>query len=43
MAKQVTLHVRVLNCQGSGTNTGVIAGVDWVTSQHAAGTSPWPT
>jgi subtilisin family serine protease len=39
VAKQVTLHaVRVLNCQGSGTNTGVIAGVDWVTSQHAAGT-----
>jgi subtilisin family serine protease len=30
-AKSVTLHaVRVLNCQGSGTNSGVIAGVDWV-------------
>ena len=27
VAKQVTLHaVRVLNCQGSGTNSGVIAG-----------------
>ncbi|HEY6416132.1 MAG TPA: S8 family serine peptidase, partial [Acidimicrobiales bacterium] len=39
VAKQVTLHaVRVLNCQGSGTNAGVIAGVDWVTGQHAAGT-----
>ena len=39
VAKSVTLHaVRVLNCQGSGTNTGVIAGVDWVTSQHAPGT-----
>ncbi|MGH3310157.1 MAG: S8 family peptidase [Streptomyces sp.] len=24
--------VRVLNCEGSGTNSGVIAGVDWVTS-----------
>ncbi|MGH3323147.1 MAG: S8 family peptidase [Streptomyces sp.] len=24
--------VRVLNCQGSGTNSGVIAGVDWVTA-----------
>ncbi|MGK5631862.1 S8 family peptidase [Streptomyces sp. URMC 123] len=23
--------VRVLNCQGSGSNSGVIAGVDWVT------------
>ena len=35
LAKQVTLHaVRVLNCQGSGTNSGVIAGVDWVTANH---------
>ena len=24
--------VRVLDCQGSGTNAGVIAGIDWVTS-----------
>jgi subtilisin family serine protease len=29
--------VRVLDCQGSGSNSGVIAGVDWVTSNHAAG------
>jgi subtilisin family serine protease len=35
VAKQVTLHpVRVLNCQGSGTTSGVIAGVDWVTANH---------
>jgi subtilisin family serine protease len=35
VAKQVTLHaVRVLNCQGSGTTAGVIAGVDWVTQNH---------
>ena len=35
LAKQVTIHaVRVLNCQGSGTNAGVIAGVDWVTQNH---------
>jgi hypothetical protein len=35
IAKQVTIHaVRVLNCQGSGTTTGVIAGVDWVTQNH---------
>ena len=35
VAKGVTLHaVRVLDCQGSGTNSGVIAGVDWVTSNH---------
>ena len=33
VAKLVTLHaVRVLNCQGSGTTSGVIAGVDWVTA-----------
>jgi subtilisin family serine protease len=38
VAKSVTLvGVRVLNCQGSGTNSGVIAGVDWVTGNHAAG------
>jgi subtilisin family serine protease len=31
VAKGVSLvAVRVLNCQGSGTNAGVIAGVDWV-------------
>ena len=31
VAKGVTIvAVRVLNCQGSGTTSGVIAGVDWV-------------
>jgi subtilisin family serine protease len=31
VAKNVTLHaVRVLDCNGSGSNSGVIAGVDWV-------------
>jgi subtilisin family serine protease len=36
VAKQVKLvGVRVLNCSGSGTNAGVIAGVNWVT-QNAA-------
>ena len=35
VAKQVTLHaVRVLSCSGSGSNAGVIAGVDWVTANH---------
>jgi subtilisin family serine protease len=35
VAKGVALYaVRVLNCSGSGTNAGVIAGVDWVTA-HA--------
>ncbi|MFY1597383.1 S8 family peptidase [Micromonospora sp. WMMD737] len=33
VAKGVQLvGVRVLNCQGSGTNAGVIGGVDWVTA-----------
>ncbi|WFE25248.1 S8 family serine peptidase [Solwaraspora sp. WMMD791] len=33
VAKGVTLvGVRVLNCAGSGTNAGVIGGVDWVTA-----------
>jgi subtilisin family serine protease len=38
VAKNVTLvAVRVLDCAGSGTNSGVIAGVDFVTSDHVAG------
>src|SRR5262245_51509910 len=38
VAKGVTLvAVRVLNCSGSGTNSGVIAGIDWVTGNHQAG------
>ncbi len=38
VAKSVTLvPVRVLDCSGSGSNSGVIAGVDWVTSNHGAG------
>ena len=37
-SKAVTVvPVRVLDCTGSGTMSGVIAGVDWVTSQHTAG------
>jgi subtilisin family serine protease len=35
VAKGVTIHaVRVLDCGGSGSTSGVIAGVDWVTSNH---------
>ncbi len=35
IAKQVRLvAVRVLNCSGSGTTSGVIAGVNWVTANH---------
>lgn len=38
VAKNVSLvAVRVLDCSGSGTNSGVISGVDWVTSNHVAG------
>lgn len=38
VAKGVTLvGVRVLNCSGSGTTSGVIAGVNWVTGNHQAG------
>ncbi|MFD6076611.1 S8 family peptidase [Streptomyces hydrogenans] len=29
--------VRVLDANGSGTTAGVVAGIDWVTSHHAAG------
>lgn len=37
-AKNVRLvGVRVLNCKGSGTTSGVIAGIDWVTGDHQAG------
>jgi subtilisin family serine protease len=36
VAKGVTLvPVRVLDCKGSGSTSGVIAGVDWVTSKRA--------
>jgi subtilisin family serine protease len=38
VAKGVMLvAVRVLNCSGSGTTAGVIAGVDWVTGDHGSG------
>jgi hypothetical protein len=30
--------VRVLDCSGSGSTSGVIAGVDWAAADHAAGT-----
>ncbi|HEX3188090.1 MAG TPA: S8 family peptidase [Pyrinomonadaceae bacterium] len=38
VAKNVTLvAVRVLDSTGNGTNSGVIAGIDFVTSDHLAG------
>jgi subtilisin family serine protease len=38
VAKGVTLvAVRVLDCGGSGSTSGVIAGVNWVTGNHPAG------
>jgi aqualysin 1 len=37
VAKAVRLFaVRVLNCSGSGTTSGVIAGIDWVTGHHVS-------
>jgi len=39
VAKNVHLvAVRVLDCNGSGSTAGVIAGIDWVTGDHAPGT-----
>jgi subtilisin family serine protease len=41
IAKKVTLiAVKVLGCDGSGTNAGVIAGINWVTSQHKSKGKP---
>jgi len=38
VAKQASLiAVRVLDCNGSGATSGVIAGVDWVTANHQPG------
>jgi subtilisin family serine protease len=38
VAKDVRLiAVRVLDCQGSGTNAQVIAGIDWAIGNHVAG------
>jgi len=35
VAKNVTLHaVRVLNCNGSGTFSSLLSGIDWVTLNH---------
>src|SRR5262245_14393081 len=35
VAKEVALHaVRVLDCNGSGSTSGVIDGVEWVTANH---------
>ncbi|TXI45902.1 MAG: S8 family peptidase [Lysobacter sp.] len=35
IAKGVTLHpVRVLNCSGSGSTSGVVAGMNWVTANR---------
>ena len=41
VAKDVTLvSVRVLNCQGSGTYSQIIAGIDWATHDAAASGRP---
>lgn len=39
VAKSVTIiPVRVLGCDGSGTLSGVVAGLDWIASIHTSGT-----
>ena len=39
IAKSATLvPVRVLDCSGSGYNSDVVAGLDWIAANHAAGT-----
>ncbi|MGH9009584.1 MAG: S8 family serine peptidase [Acidimicrobiia bacterium] len=38
VAKKVNIvSVKVLNCSGSGTVSNVVAGINWVTGNHAAG------
>ena len=38
IAKSATLiPVRVLDCSGSGSNSGVIAGLDWIVAHHISG------
>ena len=38
VAPEVSLvAIRVLSCSGSGSTSGVIAGIDWATANHAAG------
>jgi serine protease len=35
IAKKATIHaVRVLDCQGSGSGSAILAGVDWVAANH---------
>jgi hypothetical protein len=37
LAKKATLHsLRVLDCDGYGPNSGIIAAIDWVTANHVA-------
>jgi subtilisin family serine protease len=38
VAKQVNIvAVRVLDCDGSGSSSGIVAGIDWVIGDHQAG------
>ena len=43
VAKDATVHpVRVLGCNGSGSNAGVIAGIDWLAGNHVKPNLPLP-
>ncbi|CAB4957287.1 MAG: S8 family serine peptidase [Actinobacteria bacterium] len=33
----IIIAVKVLNCSGSGTTSGVISGLDWIVTNHAVG------
>jgi subtilisin family serine protease len=37
--KSLVVPVRVLDCNGSGTWSGVIAGLDWISANHPSGTA----
>jgi len=44
VAKGVTLHpVRIVDCNGMATISGLVSAIDWITAQHAAASEPVTT